>query len=333
MNKAWMAIALVGALGCKAKDKGVDVGSGAVPAEQKLDKLVVELDGKPVAMSSAVIKQLPDGKTQLYVSPRKVVTCTELLANVFNEKRPDTVLVDLPVRLGADGKEAGTVGDLYLGGPPKPADAGGTSTVTGPVTKGATVAIDLAFTGTGGNGEKVSVKGSLTAEGCGDQPLEPGPGVPKQTHASTAKMTIAGKTFEIKGAIRKGTAIELLDWPRECLAAKFIGARVALATDGTWHLDGQRFASESVSKPSIATGPAAGGGSAVGSGSGSAGSGSAAAGAGSDAVANTFAAKPGKETAGAAGADSTVELALSGDGKIGDYTVKLEGTVEAIDCK
>src|SRR4051812_27716199 len=117
MNKTWALVLLAALASCKAKDKSVDVGSGAVPAEQKQDKLTATLDGKPVTMVSAVIKALPDGKTQLYMSPAKVVTCQELLSNVFNE-RNNTVLVDLPVHLGTDGKESGAVGDVYSAGGP-----------------------------------------------------------------------------------------------------------------------------------------------------------------------------------------------------------------------
>ncbi len=319
------ALACVILAACGGKKTGDTGGSGSgsstpavVPVGATFPKLTAKIDGKDVVMESALIKQKPDGATQLYLTPKKVATCKELLSNVFDGGGDQRIIVDLPVYLGADGKETGGVGDIYMGAP-RSADAGATSKVAGPTAKDAKVDVDLAFTVTNGRGQKVDVKGTVTATGCGDQPDEPDMGIPRAKHASTAKMTIAGKSFPV-AAIRKGKTFELVDYPRQCMVAKYLGIRIT--NDGPiWKLDGKRIQDMKMFDPSI---PAI----KAGSGSGSATP---------EAPKPTWKITASKAQKGAGtgsdATDATVELALEGEGKIGDYPVKLEGTVEAIDCK
>lgn len=116
--------------------------------------------------------------------------------------------------------------------------------------------------------------------------------LPKAQHASTAVMTIANKAYPIKAALLKGENIELTDFPRDCSSAWFIGAR--LEKDSSWHISGRRFATKV---------DGAGEGLTVTQGD-----------------------------KGTSDDGPTVKLTVGGSGKIGDYPVKLEGTIEALAC-
>src|SRR5436190_1271150 len=80
-----------------------------------------------------------------------------------------------PTHLEPDGKLTYGVSSVYMGMPTDP-DAGGTATVSAMPAKGTKVDIDLAFTAKTGREQKLSVKGSLSAEGCGEQDAATGPG-------------------------------------------------------------------------------------------------------------------------------------------------------------
>ncbi|MBA3542259.1 MAG: hypothetical protein H0T79_21770 [Deltaproteobacteria bacterium] len=283
MSKWWLVV--LACAGCGTKDAG-----GGGESAVGFAKLSVTVNEKPVTFTRAFIKHLPDGQYQLWMGERGG-SCAALLDNTFDGKIHD-LLVNLPVRLAADGKETGTVADLSYSMPPTDADPGGTSTVKGDPVKGAKLDVDLAFTGEGGKGEKLVVKGSLVAESCGED-MDPQVGMPKAPHPSTATMTIAGKVFKIGGAIKKDERYELVEVPRECDAAKHIGARLQVAY-GVWRLDGTRFGKEHSSDAAFVVTPGATGTSADG---------------------------------------PVVELTLSGEGKVADYPVKLDGKVEALVCK
>ncbi len=259
---------------------------------KSLDALTVTVDGTPKAMTKAFIKPQPDGTFQLFVS-EKNGSCDELLISSFNGTEGSVdVLVQIVTLLAADGSETRIVKDVYLG-PPTEADAGSKAKVHGNADKGTDVDVDLDFTSQAGSGAKLAIHGSLTAEGCGPRDTSKGPGIGKVTHPSTAKMTIGGKTFDVKGAIKQGDYLELTDFPRDCTVGWFIGVRVAVE-HGNWLLNGTRIAELSEGK---ATGL------------------------------KIVAGKKGDGDDG-----KTVELTASGAGTIGAYGVKLEGVVEALEC-
>jgi hypothetical protein len=259
--------------------------AGSAAPKAPASTLNVTKDGAAVPVEHAFVKQLPDGKLQLYVGEGG--SCEQLLTNVFDGKNA-SLLIDLPSRLAADGTESFAVGDIY-DGPSEAADPGAKVTVKGALTKGNKVAIDLDFTS---KAMKVEVKGSVTAESCGEQDTSTGP-LPKAQHASTATMTIANKSLPIRAALVRGKAVELSDFPRDCTSAWFIGAKLEHDTD--WKLSGQRFAQE-------VSGPGEG-------------------------LTTTLGAR------GTSDDGPTVQITVGGTGNVGDYPVKLDGTIEALDCK
>ena len=139
---------------------------------------------------------------------------------------------------------------------------------------------------------KLAFKGTVTAESCGDEDAHAHDAV-KGSHPSTATMTIANKTIAIRAAIVQGDLVELNDYPRTCDVLPLNGARLS-RFHGKWTLDGARLP-----KPI-------------------------------DTTAQPFDIKLGAKGTSADG--PTVQLALSGAAKIGDYTVALAGTIEALDC-
>lgn len=261
----------------------------STPLTPSSEKLTVNVDGKPMSWAHAFVKRLPDGRLQLYVGPGGA--CSELLINLFNGTAPH-LLVDLPSKLAADGTEAYAVEGLNYG-PPTDAEPGGLAKVKGNLRAGSKVDIELAFRAKGGRDEKLEVKGRVVAESCGEQDTSKGV-LPNAIHASTATMTIAKKKIPIRAALVKGDTVELSDFPRDCTAAWFLGARIRRES-GKWLLDGTRFEKEIDGAPTA------------------------------------LMVKPGKTGKSADG--PTVELTLSGSDKIGDYPVAITGTVEAIDCK
>ena len=140
----------------------------------------------------------------------------------------------------------------------------------------------------------LGVAGGFDAEGCGELELS-GQGLPKAAHASTGIMWVATKKFPIQGALRRGDAILLSDLPKDCSATTAaVGVRL-VRDGGKWTLDGARLPVNVVGEAPKLT-----------------------------------------VTAGATGTSAdgpTVQLALGGSDKLGDYPVGLEGTVEALDCK
>jgi hypothetical protein len=140
------------------------------------------------------------------------------------------------------------------------------------------------------------VKGTVVAHVCGDRPIEPDhPAIAKAKHPSTATITIAGQKVPIVAAWRYQDTTYLSSEPITCAYAG-LPTRVAVVDDTYgWHVEGDWFAHPTPS------------------------------------VSNALTA-----TAGATGdsADGpTVALTLGGQAKLGDYTVELAGTIEALACK
>lgn len=290
MRTLWMGCLLI-ATSCKQAETQAPAKGSAGSAKAALDAATapppatvsIVKDGKPQPTEKAFVKQLPDGKLQLYVGEGG--SCEQLLTNVFDGKN-ESILIDLPARLAPDGTESRTVSTVY-DGPSEDVDPGATATVKGDLAKGNKVTIDFAFTA---KAAKLEGKGSVVAESCGDQDVSTK--LPKAEHPSKAKMTIANKTLPIRAALVKGTTIELSDFPRDCVSAWYIGA--SLKKDGTWRLSGQRF-----EKPV-------------------------------DGEATGLTVTQGAKGTSADG--PTVQLTVGGEGKVGDYPVKLEGTIEALAC-
>ena len=287
------------------------------PGRKLLDKLHVELGGKPMPMTRAFVKRLPPDRYQVYVTSEDGA-CEHLIDNVFPRVGPSpaAVLVDVTPRLGADGGLASTVTSVYLlGGPVGPsgdAAAGATAKITGNGDRGTTTQIELDFTAEV-NGHHVVVRGAFDAEGCGERPVTgPIDGAPKATHASTATLTIAGKQLPIRGAILAGREVApvigapkvrdlvLSTGPKDCSSTTPWAEVVVTRVHGFWRVGGTWFDREHGNNalPDDAT----------------------------KRVFVKLGAKGNSEDG------PTVQLDLSGEGKIGDYPVALAGTIEALDC-
>jgi hypothetical protein len=252
---------------------------------------VIAIDGVPQPAARGFVKRRPDGSLQAYVGEGG--TCDQLLTNVFDSKH-ESILIDLPSRLAPDGTETHTVELVYLaGGSDATPDGPATATVTGTADAGTPVELAIEFVGPEDSGKLVTIKGAMTLEACGDQDVSKET-FTKARHPSNALLTVATRKFPVMAALRRGATIELFDFPRDCVAARYLG--VKLTYDGaTWRLSGKRFASEIAGE------------------------------------AKGLSIKPG--AAGTSDDGPTVLLDLAGTDKLGDYAIALDGTVEAIDCK
>jgi hypothetical protein len=259
-------------------------GSGAGSAGSsaaKAGNVTVMLDGKPLAVARALVKTLPDGRAQLYLG--EAGTCEQLMTNLFDSKDPH-VLVDLVHYLLADGKDSVGVGDVYTG-PSSKADPQSKASIRGELTKGGKVEIELKYLKA--PEAKLEVDGNVTAEVCGDQDAPPA------ASAGAAMMKIAGRDFVVRAALKRGDDYELVDQPRDCTSAHYIGIRLKRER-GTWNLDGTRI-------PGPLQGPA---------------------------PALTVKPGPTKESPG----PGRVMMELGGSDKVAAYDVALSGVVETIDC-
>jgi hypothetical protein len=265
----------------------------AEPPPGVLDKLHVTVDGKPVGMDKAYIKRLPAGRYQVYVT-NKVSSCKQLLDNLFDKVwGEETVLANIGHRLSPQGKETTIVTEVFIRGSGEltgtsKASVGGSTDVGGR----AMVALDYTATGDGRNYE---VHGTFGAEGCGLDQNDLS-GVTKATHASTAQVTVGGKTLGLVAAIRRGPGRDLvLSTGRKGCAATKPAAEIILEHTGdTWHLEGEWLGTtvQTTTKDLVVTTKAKG-----------------------------------------AGADGpTIQLELSGKATIGEYPVAIAGTIEALDC-
>ncbi|HLL23174.1 MAG TPA: hypothetical protein VK427_13640 [Kofleriaceae bacterium] len=153
------------------------------------------------------------------------------------------------------------------------------------------------------DGASVRVHGSLVATECPALPLA-GAGVPKARHPAKASITVARRRLDVRGAIvtaRPGVAptdfpdIRISTSPLDCSATPLTAPVILSRQDKRWTLAGSWF------EAAVAE---------------------------TDAQGLGFTANDvGKSLDG-----PTITLQLLGTGKLGDYTVKLDGTVEAIEC-
>lgn len=209
---------------------GSGSGSGSAKVAPKVGDIAVTVGSKPIVVDQAFVKRLPDGRLQLYLGSGS--SCAELMSNMFGGS--SHVLVDLQSLLLADGGETTGIGDIYAGPPTKPGTGDWHDVkVRGELTKDKPVAIDLRVSvkETG-----LEMKGTANADFCGDQDAPPPPAQPPEL----ATMTIAGKSFPIRTALKRGDDVELVDQPRDCTSAHYIGVRLRRER-GTWLLDGTRI--------------------------------------------------------------------------------------------
>ena len=273
-------------VGCKKSNESSTekepAGSGSASAgpaaSASVKTMTITIDGAPLDVQRALLKRLPDGRVQLYLGQSG--TCSQLMSSVFDGKDPH-ILLELPTFLLADGKDDVGVGEIYAGGPSKKADNGSSAHISEP--KAGRVVVDLELWA---REAKLEGKGRVEAEVCGDQDAPP-----PQTDGAT--MTIAGRTFPVRSALKRGADLELTDLPRDCSSAQYLGVRLR-REGGTWRLDGTRI-------PVELSGAAAGLKATVG-------------------PANKDAA-------------DRVAITLSGNDSVGAYAVALQGTVAAaVDC-
>lgn len=268
-------------------------GSGSSTAAGSVDKLDVSIDGKPVAMKRAFIKRVSPDQWRLHVSDDEG-SCEELLSGVTNRKPGATTFVaTIGKRIKADGTEVTTVLDLWSGGHLSDAVLA-SATIEGSSDKGGTVEIELGKMIDATKQRKLEIKGTLTAVGCGDQAL-PTVGLPKASHPSTAKLTVAGKQVPLVGAIRRGDDITLSTGPRDCTPPTVAAQAILEHAPTGWTMSGTWFDQPQggTEVPELKVAPGSTGSSVDG---------------------------------------ATVTLALSGSGKIAEYPISLDGSIEAIDC-
>jgi hypothetical protein len=276
-------------------------GSGA-SKKPSLDKLTVTSDGKPVAMTRAFVKRVSPDQWRILVGDIEG-SCEELLSGVTNRQPGGTSFVaSIGKRLKADGSESVVVTDFWSAGHPTESVTG-LASIAGTADRGTEVAIKLAKIVDVDKTRKLEISGSFTAVGCGEQ-ARPAVGVPKAAHPSTASVTIAGKRLPLVGATRTGDAIVLTTGPRDCTPPTVPAQATIEHRAGRWELTGTWFA-----EPSAST---------------------------DNALGDEARTKDLKITAGDAGDSTdghTVSLALAGAGKLGDYSVVFEGTIEALECR
>ena len=249
------------------------------PSKAKLDKLVVTVDGKPLALDRAFIKRTsPDVHTVILGNAKG--SCTE----------DGTLGFTLTKRLAATGHDRYWITDIYA----RDFD---------PQFTGAFSA-ELADTQISVQAKtpKLAIDGTFAATPCPDvQPT--GMGVPKMTHKSAGTITVAGKRLDIKGVtVQARAGVAATDLPdivistnvKDCSTVTLPAPVIVARTDGKWTMRGTYFDGELAETESTLA---------------------------------FNANNVGKSPDGA-----TLDLQLTGAAKLGDYTVKLSGTAEAIEC-
>jgi hypothetical protein len=149
---------------------------------------------------------------------------------------------------------------------------------------------------------KLTLDGTFDAIRC-PPPQPTGLGTPKMTHKSTGTITVAGKLLEIKGVtVQARAGVEPTNLPdivistnlKDCSSVTLPAPVILARKDGKWTLRGTYFNDDLAETESTLA---------------------------------FNANNVGKSPDG-----PTIELQLTGAGKLGDYTVKLAGTAEAIEC-
>lgn len=148
-------------------------------------------------------------------------------------------------------------------------------------------------------GDDVEAHGTVKPKMCGDDVGDKS-GIPKAQHPSSAKLTVAGHDLPLVGAIMRGNDVMLSSGPKDCSTTTQWAEAYVERNDNGWTLKGEWLAQEQGSH--ISPDPQMAG------------------------------VKIKRGAKGKSDDGPTVQLDLSGSGKIGDYPVALSGTIEALDC-
>lgn len=145
----------------------------------------------------------------------------------------------------------------------------------------------------------IEVHGTVKPQMCGDDVGDKS-GIPKAQHPSSAKLTVAGHDLPLVGAIVRGDYLMLSSGPKDCSSTTQWAEAIVERDGGTWKLHGEWLAQEAGNYESPDP--------------------------------KTAGIKIQRGAKGKSEDGPTVQLDLSGSGKIGDYPVALAGTIEALDC-
>jgi hypothetical protein len=224
-----------------ASGRGPDAG----PA---VDALSLTVDGKPVAMKSAIALDEGHGSAAIYLT-NFTYTCRELLER-FRPSYPDEL--ELKLRVGTylhrDGNRGWAIRGLYTGGTSlERQDGGDPLPVTAKVDPrpNASFALPLDFE-LDASGKPIVVRGNAQVAGCGpmpDQKLEPDP--PPQKDAA---IVLAGQRLAIVGAglaVKRDGAreLELATSAVTCVSgADFTTSRSDVRVRLSWTKTGQLYA-------------------------------------------------------------------------------------------
>ena len=185
---------------------------------------VTEVLAEPTA--AAVFDRVRDGSLHLVIG--KGVGCDD-------SSHDQMIEVELRSQLASDGSASWALGRISV----ERADAqpNGTATVSvleAPDPKGR-LAIALAFEVPqhGAYASTLGVHGTVLATECHRTGPTFGPPVPEPVR-SNATLTIAGRTFPIMGAIRRGADVELSDTPRSCSATWLTKAPAMARPPAAW---------------------------------------------------------------------------------------------------
>ncbi len=301
MRRALFVVVVACGGGDKPAEPGVassDPGSATPPAQKPVAApvgLTVTSAGKAIPMQRAFIVRRSRQHWRLLVSDSEG-TCDEARAGAITSKPGATTFsVGFAKVLKPDGSEPIEVYDFWtstLGKSPRSF----TGVTFEPYIEGEgemTVSLPrLEMAAEGVEGSTFVAQGAVTAQNCGvDEPAVK----LKATHVSAATLTLAGKQFEIKGAVLHGTEIALSTEPLDCDTTG-ASAEIELRHDADeWSLLGTRIGEVIKAKELPGT---------------------------------TF--KVGAEGTSADGKIAAV--AISGKSKIGGYKIELAGKVEALDC-
>lgn len=271
-------------------------GDPPAPAPSaSLAKLTVTVDGAPLAIDRAFITRAsPDVYTVLLGAGKG--SCEALRTGALPGEGT-AIGFTVTKRVAATGAERFVITGLwsrdFVAKAPGPVEVELAGTAD-PKTK---TRLALAFDG------PVAIRGELEAVGCGA--VTPGGlGTPKVTHPSKGTLVVAGKRLPIRGVtVRVRPGVAATDLPNitistnlaDCSGVTLPAPVILERADTKWSLRGTWFEQpiENVVAPALGF------------------------------TANSVGTSPD---------GPTLELQLVGTGKLGDYTVELAGTAEAIEC-
>jgi hypothetical protein len=291
-----LAVLVLVACGKGEKTKEAPTPTGGSAGD--LSQLRVTLDKTDFAPDRAFIRRSSTDVYTVLVGKGKG-SCESLLAGT-EDPTGKAFSLTLTKRVAPSGHENWFVTDLWsrdFGTDEKKLPVA--AKVTGTAEKGATTTVELS----GLASKQLQAAGTLVAVGCGDAPAPTGVGVPKDPKKMAGTITIAGKQLQIRGATVRKAKIEglpditLSTNVKDCSDAMLPAQVILERKEGKWSLRGTWFEA-----------PIEGADDAT-------------------KELNFSANAIGKDSDG-----STLVMQLTGSGKIGEYSVKLGGTAEALEC-